>query len=84
MIPKDSVRISNSLVVRREKAGEVIEPLDLRVESRQERVGGLDSWDWDWKEFRGLTRDVGFSAHCCVIRRRRNPEFLDGGRERQD
>lgn len=69
-------------MVRGEKAGEVIELLDLRVESRQERAGGLDSWDW--KEFRGLTRDMGFSAHCCVTRKRRNPEFLDGGRERQD
>lgn len=65
---------------RGEKAGEVIEDLDLRVESRQERAGGLDSWDW--KEFRGLTRDMGFTVHCCVTRTGK-PEFLDGGRERQ-
>lgn len=66
---------------RGEKAGEVIEDLDLRAESRQERAGGVDSWDW--KEFRGLTRDLGFAMHCCVTRRRGNPEFLDGGKERQ-
>lgn len=40
----------------------VTEDLDPRVESRQERAGGLDSWHW--KEFRlrilGLTKDVVF------------------------
>lgn len=58
-------------MVRGEKAGEVIELLDLRVESRQERAGGLDSWDW--KEFRGLTRDMGFFRTLLCHKEEKEP-----------